>query len=72
MKAPVGFALIEWKNGERSEGLISKNESGTLMLHCANWKNAELQPLSKFENDIENIISDIDDISMVLMYEDED
>lgn len=60
---PLGFAIIEWKSGGYSEALISNDAAGNRMFHAANWINTNLTPLDKWLPNIDNIITDFNDIS---------
>lgn len=68
---PLGFAIIEWKSGGYSEAIISNDREGNRMFHCANWINTGLTKMSEYQNQMENVITDFDDIVMFLS-EDED
>lgn len=61
---PLGFAIIEWKYGGYSEAIISNDREGNRMFHCSNWVNTNLARLDDYEVNIENIITDFNDISM--------
>ncbi len=60
---PLGFAIIEWKSGGYSEAIISNDREGNRMFHCANWINTGLTRLDIYEVNIENIITDFNEIS---------
>lgn len=68
---PLGFAIIEWKSGGYSEAIISNDREGNRMFHCSNWINTGLTKMSEYQNQMENVITDFDDIVMFLS-EDED
>lgn len=63
---PLGFAIIFWKSGGHSEAIISNDREGNRMIHCANWVHTDLVKIVDYEYDIENVITDFDDIAMFL------
>lgn len=60
---PLGFAIIEWKDGSHSEAIISNDSEGNRMFHCANWINTSLTKMADYESQMENVITDFDDIA---------
>ncbi|QQV88997.1 hypothetical protein [Providencia phage PSTRCR_121] len=62
MNLPLGFAIIVWKSGGHSKAIISNDSNGTRMFHCANWINTDLTPVEKYYDQMEEVITDIDDI----------
>ncbi|ARW58113.1 hypothetical protein [Serratia phage X20] len=67
-KYPLGFAIIKWKTGGHSEAVIYQDSIGNQCIQCANWISVpnDMNWLCNFEDQIENIITDIDDIHMFL------
>ncbi|UIS65672.1 MAG: hypothetical protein [Enterobacter phage ENC9] len=71
-KYPLGFALIQWKGGSHSEAVIFQDKVGNQCIQCANWLyTPNVVPyLSNFIDEIENIVTDIDDIAMIMQWGD--
>ena len=69
-KYPLGLALVKWKSGGISHAVIFQDKVGNQCLQCANWLyTPNVVPyLSSFMGDIENIITDIDDIRYIVEY----
>ncbi|QOI66625.1 hypothetical protein [Erwinia phage FBB1] len=63
-KYPLGFAIVEWKNGGYSEAVIYQDSIGNQCLQCANHLAIPnyMPWLINFQDEIDNIITDFDDI----------
>lgn len=64
-KYPLGHAIIEWVSGGYSEAVIYQDSSGKQFFACANWVSGPVA-LEKYKDNIDNIITDYDDIYLFL------
>lgn len=70
-KYPLGFALIEWKEGGHSEAVIFQDAVGNQCIQCANWLATpnQIPYLSNFIDEISNIVTDVEDIAMIKQWD---
>lgn len=64
-KYPLGFALVYWKSGGRSEAVIFEDSVGNQCLQCSNWILTPnfIPYLSSFIDDIDLIMTHKEDLA---------
>lgn len=66
-----GFAIIKWKDGTHSEAVIYQDAVGNPCIQCANWISSPntVPYVCNFMSEIEEIITDFEDIAAFYGYE---